>query len=68
MKSICIIYSINIVITKYIEKVRGTHKKKLDNLFEKKQLEDGLGTNPNNAIWKLTSRALSNEEYAVFRY
>ena len=42
MISICISYSINIVITKYIEKVQRTHKKKLDNLFKKKQQEDGL--------------------------
>ena len=58
MKSICISYSINIVITKYIEKVKPTHKKKLDNIFEKKkqqQQEDGLETNPNNIIWNLTS-------------
>ena len=68
MKSICISYSVNIVITQYIEKVHRTHKKKLDNLFEKKQQEDGLENNPNNIIWNLTSRALSNEEYEVLRY
>ena len=68
MKSICISYSINIVTTKYIEKVQQTHKKKLDNLFKKKQQEDGLETNPNNIIWNLTSRTLSNEEYEVLRY
>ena len=40
MKSICISYSINIVITNYIEKVQRTHRKKLDNLFEKTQQVD----------------------------
>ena len=70
MKSICISYSIsiNIVITKYIGKVQQTHKKKLDNLFEKKQQEDGLETNPNNIIWNLTSRTLSKEQYEVLSY
>ena len=68
MKSICISYSINIVITKYIDKNQRTHKKKLDNLFKKKQQEDGLETNPNNIIWNLTSRTLSNEEYEVLHY
>ena len=38
----------------------------LDNLFEKKQQEDGLWTNPNNNIWNLNSRFLSIEEYEVF--
>ena len=70
MKSICISYSIsiNIVITKYIGKVQQTHKKKLDNLFEKKQQEDGLETNPINIIWNLTSRTLSKEQYEVLSY
>ena len=68
MKSICISYSINIVIAMYIERIQGTHKRKLDNLFEKKQLKDGLETNPNNVIWNLTSRALSVEEYEVISY
>ena len=45
MKSICISYIINLVITKYIEKVYRTHKKKLDNSFQKKLQEDGLKTN-----------------------
>ena len=45
MKSICISYIINLVITKYIEKVHRTHKKKLDNSFQKKLQEDGLKTN-----------------------
>ena len=67
-ESICISYSVNIVITQYIEKVQRTQKKKLDNLFEKKQQEDGLENNPNGIIWNLTSRALSNEEYEVLRY
>ena len=52
----------------YIERIQGTHKRKLDNLFEKKQLKDGLETNPNNVIWNLTSRALSVEEYEVISY
>ena len=68
IKSICISYSINIVITKYIKKVQQTHKKKLDNLFGKKQQEDGLDINPNNIIWSLTWRTISNEEYEVLRY
>ena len=74
MKSICcsswrlISYSINIVITKYIKIVQWTHKKKLHNLFEKKQQEDGLETNPDNIIWNLTSRTLPNEEYESLRY
>ena len=68
MKSIYISYSINLVLNKYVEKVQRTHKKKLDNLFEKKQQEDGLETNPNNIIWNFTSRTLSNEKYDVLRY
>ena len=68
IKSICISYSINIVITKYIEKVQQTHRKKPDNLFRKKQQENGLDTNPNNIIWSLTWRTISNEEYEVLRY
>ena len=38
----------------------------LDNLFEKKQQEDGLQTNANNNIWNLNSRFLSIEEYEFF--
>ena len=63
MKSICISYSINIVITKYIEKVQRTHRKKLDNLFEKTQQVDELQINHNNIIWNLTATNLSSEEY-----
>ena len=68
MKSICISYSINIVITKYIEKVQRTHRKKLDNLFEKTQQVDELQINHHNIIWNLTATNLSSEEYEVLRY
>ena len=50
VESICISCSIKIVIIGYIEKVQPTDEKKLDHLFEKKQQEDGLETNPNNII------------------
>ena len=68
MKSICISYSINIVITNYKEKVQRTHRKKLDNLFEKTQQVDELQINHNNIIWNLTATNLSSEEYEVLRY
>ena len=66
MKSKCIVYSIS--IDAYIQKARVTHNKKLDRLFKKKQEEDGLKENPNNVIWNLTSRRLSNEECQILRY
>ena len=59
IKSICISYSINIVISRYIGKVQRIHKKNLDKLIKNIQQEDGLETNPNNIIWNLTSRSLS---------
>ena len=68
MKSKCIVYSINILINAYIKKTQVTHNKNLDRLFKKKQEEDGLKENPNNAIWNLTWRILSNEECQVLRY
>ena len=36
--------------------------------YVKKQQEDGIKENPNNTIWNLTSRTLSNDEYQVLRY
>ena len=33
-----------------------------------KQKEEGVKENPNNTIWDLTTRFLSNEEYQVLRY
>ena len=35
MKSICISYIINLIITKYIEKVHRTHKKKVRQFISK---------------------------------
>ena len=55
-------------MTKHIEKVQQARKKKLDNLFKKKQQEDRLETNPNNIIWTLNLRTLSKEEYEVFHF
>ena len=46
-----------------MEKVKGTDKKKLVNLFEKKQQEDGLETNPSNIIWNST---LPSEEHVIY--
>ena len=68
MKSKCVVYSTNILIDAYIKKTQVTHNKKLDRLFKKKQEEDGLKENPNNVIWNLTSRILSNEECQILRY
>ena len=55
-------------MSKYIEKVQQARKKKLDNLFKKKQQEYRLETNSNNIIWTLNSRTLSKEEYEVFSF
>ena len=61
-------YSINILNDAYIKKTQVTHKKKLDRLFKKKQEEGGLKENPNNVMWNLTSRILSNEECQILSY
>ena len=66
--NVTIVYSINILIHAYIKKAQGTHNKKLVRLFKKKQEEDGRKENPNNIIWILTSRILSNEEFQKLRY
>ena len=55
-------------MSKYIEKVQQACKKKLHNLFKKKQQEYRLDTNPNNIIWPLNSTTLSKEEYEVFSF
>ena len=68
MKGICICYSINIAIISYVKNIQQTHNKKFDSLSKKKQQEDGIKENPNNTIWNLTSRTLSNDEYQVLRY
>ena len=67
IKSKCIVYSINILIDAYIKKTQVTYDKKLDRLFKKKEEQDGLKENPNNVIWNLTSRILSNEECQILR-
>ena len=41
--------------------------RKFNNLYTNKQKE-GVKENPNNTIWNLTTRVLSNEEYQVLRY
>ena len=68
MKGICICYSISIAIISYVKNIQQTHDKKFDSLCKKKQQEDGIKENPNNTIWNLTSRTLSNDEYQVLRY
>ena len=64
----CIVYSINIRTDAYIKETQVTHYKELDRLFKKKKEEDGLKENPNNVIWNLTSRTLSNEEWQILHY
>ena len=68
MKGICRRYSINIVIISQVKKIQQIHNKKFDSSCKKKQQEDGVKENPNNTIWNLTSRTLSNDEYQVLRY
>ena len=38
------------------------------NLYMNEQKEEGVKENPNNTIWNLTTRVLSNEEYQVLCY
>ena len=61
-------YSINIVINTCKNKIETTHEKKFNNLHVNKQKEKGVKENPNNTIWNLITRVLSNEEYQVLRY
>ena len=67
MKRFTITYSINIVMNTYKNKIETTHEKKFNNLYINKQKE-GVKENPNNTIWNLATRVLSNEEYQVLRY
>ena len=68
MKRFAITYSINIVMNTYKSKIEATHEKKFNNLYTNKQKEEGVKENPNNTIWNLITRVLSNEEYQVLRY
>ena len=53
----------------YLQKIiHATQKKKVNNLYIKKQNEEGVKENPSNIIWNLTIRVLSNEEYQVLPY
>ena len=68
MKRFSITYSINMVTNTYKNKIETTHKKKFNNLYMNKQKEEGEKEKPNNTIWNLTARVLSNEEYQVLCY
>ena len=52
----------------YKNKTETTHEKKFNDLYMNKQKEEGVKENPNNTIWNLTTRVLSNEEYQVLCY
>lgn len=54
----------------YVKNIQQTQSIKFNSLFKKnkKQREDSIKENPNNAIWNLMSPALWNEECHVLRY
>ena len=68
MKQKCITYSINCIISKYIAEVKSRHARKYNCLLNKNNAENGIQSNPNNVVWNLSSRSLTNEEYNVLSY
>ena len=54
----------------YVKNIQQTQSIKFNSLFKKnkKQREDSIKENPNNAIWNLMSPTLWNEECHVLRY
>ena len=68
MKRFAVTYSINIVMNTYKSNIEATHKKKFNNLYTNKQKEERVKERPNNTIWNLATRVLSNEEYQVLPY
>ena len=63
-----ITYSIYIMMNTYKSKIEATHEKKFNNLYTNNQKEEGVKENPDNTIWNLITRVLSNEEYQVLCY
>ena len=68
MKQKCITYSINCIISKYVAEVKSRHARKCNCLLNKNNAENGIQSNPNNVVWNLSSRSLTNEEYNVLSY
>ena len=68
LKRKCITYSINYVLSRFSDDVTKRHKRKYENLLNVKYKKEGIQNNPNNIIWNLSSRNLSNEEYDVLLF
>ena len=68
MKQKCITCSINCVISKYVAEVKSPHARKYSYFLNKSNAENGIQSNPNNVVWNLSFRNLTNEEYDVLLY
>ena len=68
MKQKHIIYSISCVISKYVSEVKARHARKYNSLLNKINAENGIQSNPNNVVWNLSSRNVTDEDYGVLMY
>ena len=68
MKQKCITYSINCVISKYVAEVNFRHARQYNCLLNKSNAENGIQSNPNNVVWNLSSRNVTDEDYGVLMY
>ena len=48
--------------------VKSRYARKYNCLLNKNSAENGIQSNPNNVVWNLSSRSLTNEEYDVLSY
>ena len=68
MKQKCITYSINCIISKIVAEVKSRHARKYNCLLNESNAENDIQSNPNNAVWNLYARNLTNEEYDDLSY
>ena len=68
MKQKCITYSINCIISKIVAEVKSHHARKYNCLLNESNAEKGIQSNPNNVVWNLSARNLTNEEYDDLSY
>ena len=56
------------IIPKYVSEVKSRNARKYNFLLIKSKTENGIQSNPDNFVWNLSSRNLTNEECLVILY